>query len=875
MAFDWFEKIAELGFGGLSKAAKAVIPDHLRKEALARLDEVLALKQTSVNHDLVRATRLAWIAAALDIIAAVRVAAGTQLEVGRVSELAVTKLRQARAIAFDRDEDPLLSPIDRHVEALMRGVPEFVAPQGSHAAAQAVTAEFEVVLAGIAGWPLAEMPAIFRQAAASGLPIKGGGSRRSFGELVFAKFAEILKDPQDYPQASAAFRIATDKLGRDLAEQTFAAVAGLDGKLDQILASEGAFAVFREGLSHHLAMLPQIADEVREMRRQLEAIEQAVGRLPDAVAEKVVDAFGKREQARAAEEAGVHRIVIMALAKRITKVETLEQALVELERAVEIAIEVQQEGARGSNTGDVVDEVLRRIAALSGQGRLDEAAAEADKAFVRWQEEEVERQRAALQSGLKLLDAGIAQDLLRRDAVSAARRIVMKYDLETPEPGTRLTALQRLQREWYERGRDRGLNLDLEVSIEIARIGVSRGDEQGIFLNDLGTALQSLGRRESGTERLEEAVCVHRAALLKRPREQAPLDWALTQHNLGTALKYLGERARGTEHLEEAITACRAALLERTRERVPVDWAATQNNLGNALLSLGERESGTERLEAAVLAFRAALLEHTRESLPLAWATTQNNLGTALQALGGREKGSERLEEAVVAYRAALSERTRERVPLDWATTQNNLGNALQSLGEREQGTERLEEAIFAYRAALLERTRARAPLAWAMTQNNLGNALSILGERESGAQRLEEGVSAYRAALLEYTRERVPLDWAMTQGNLGDTLRALGQRESGTERLEEAMSAFQAALLEHVRERAPLDWAMNFGGQGAVMRLIAERRADLALSELALAQVEAALDLAEEASHVPLATVLAAEATAARDLVAKLRVPR
>ena len=65
----------------------------------------------------------------------------------------------------------------------------------------------------------------------------------------------------------------------------------------------------------------------------------------------------------------------------------------------------------------------------------------------------------------------------------------------------------------------------------------------------------------------------------------------------------LGERESGTARLEEAVAAYRDALKERTRERVPLDWAMTQNNLGSALLRLGERESGTARLEEAAASF--------------------------------------------------------------------------------------------------------------------------------------------------------------------------------------------------------------------------------------------------------------------------------
>ncbi len=281
---------------------------------------------------------------------------------------------------------------------------------------------------------------------------------------------------------------------------------------------------------------------------------------------------------------------------------------------------------------------------------------------------------------------------------------------------------------------------------------VDARDEWGYILNG-AVALWDLGREFGDNTALVDAIELYRdEALPRAPRERVPLDWAGTQNNLGTALETLGARESGTARLEQAVAAYRAALQEYTRERVPLDWAATQNNLGNALAMLGERESGTARLEQAVAAYREALKERTRERVPLDWATTQNNLGTALSRLGERESGTARLEQAVAAYRAALQERTRERVPLDWAATQNNLGAALATLGERESGTAQLEQAVAAYREALKEYTRERVPLNWAQTQNNLGGALFRMGERESGTARLEQAVAAYRAALEVFT---------------------------------------------------------------------------------------------------------------------------
>ena len=269
-------------------------------------------------------------------------------------------------------------------------------------------------------------------------------------------------------------------------------------------------------------------------------------------------------------------------------------------------------------------------------------------------------------------------------------------------------------------------------------------------------ALYVQGREFGDNPALLDGIAAFQTALGLAPRDRVPLDWATTQNNLGIALATLGARESGTARLDQAVGAYRAALLEWTRDRVPLDWAATQNNLGNALATLGARESGTARLNQAVEAYRAALLERTRDRVPLDWAMTQNNLGLALQTLGARESGTARLDQAVEAYRAALLEWTRDRVPLDWAMTQNNLGGALATLGERESGTARLDQAVEAYRAALLERTRDRVPLDWAHSQYNLANTLALLAERSGDRGTLEEAIACMRDAAEVYRQGNV-----------------------------------------------------------------------------------------------------------------------
>ncbi|WP_327650869.1 tetratricopeptide repeat protein [Aurantimonas sp. C2-3-R2] len=311
---------------------------------------------------------------------------------------------------------------------------------------------------------------------------------------------------------------------------------------------------------------------------------------------------------------------------------------------------------------------------------------------------------------------------------------------------------------------------------EAADIAKEASPEQATsYALEQAGALYRHGLEKGHNQSLRRAVTIYRGALQERTRDRVPLNWAMTQNNLGNALQTLGERETGTERLEQAVDAYNAALEEYSRNRVPLNWAMTQNNLGNALQTLGEREAGTERLEQAVDAYNAALEEYSRNRVPLDWAAAQNNLGNALQTLGERETGTERLEQAVDAYNAALEEHTRDRVPLDWAMVQNNLGNALQTLGEREAGTERLEQAVDAYNAALEEHTRDQAPYQWAQTQENLAIAFVSLFRKANEHSRLRSALDAVDGALEVYREAQSAYDLG-TAGRLrAEIVEAMG----------------------------------------------------------------------------------------------------
>ena len=293
-----------------------------------------------------------------------------------------------------------------------------------------------------------------------------------------------------------------------------------------------------------------------------------------ATEEELVAALERRGLLAGAELAGLQRRTVITLAQRLKPAERLdfEQAVTELERAVEVALDVIRRGERGTNDDAFVNAVLARVAERVRSDDLDGGAQAIDTALA-------EIEAGYRRSQIALLEEGVKVDTLRRDAVAVARRIEMlvAVDHPTDRPAWLPEFRERFNSSLSD-GEKRGINFSLWVAIELAHrmVATARDDRESWTATVLlGSALTSLGERETGTARLKEAVAAHRAALQKLKHELVPLDWAMTQTNLGNALSTLGARESGTALLEEAVLAYRAALQELTREDMPFEWATT------------------------------------------------------------------------------------------------------------------------------------------------------------------------------------------------------------------------------------------------------------------------------------------------------------
>jgi hypothetical protein len=245
--------------------------------------------------------------------------------------------------------------------------------------------------------------------------------------------------------------------------------------------------------------------------------------LPDAIVSRLVAALDMRR----AESGGLERETIIKIARRLRPDEMLDfdQAVVELERAVDVALDAIARGERGTNYDAFVDLVLAKVGEKTRLGDFDGGAQAVDEALIDLDRREAEQRDTFRRSRVALLEAGADQDILRRDGSAVARRIEGIVAVENPDsrPASSPAFRERYDR-FYEEGGTKGVNFSLSVAIELAqRMTASAHDshERGVAGNLLGAALATLGARENGTARLEEAVAVYRAALAEHTRSGA------------------------------------------------------------------------------------------------------------------------------------------------------------------------------------------------------------------------------------------------------------------------------------------------------------------------------------------------------------------
>ena len=550
---DWSGKFFDLLLGALLGAQSAVGVEHWKKRALARLGDHNPFRNISANHDLTRAVRLAWVEAALEILDAAEAQAAfpewspERDDILRFASLARAELIAVRSAAFDRRTHPGQTPIDEAVGKIIEGVPEFIGQSDDNKPAGDVTESFSGTLAALTKWPLYEVPAIFEQIASNGLAMSGDGPSRAFGELVFAAFAELIKNPDKYPEAREAFHIAMADMARKLSQSILAAVQGLDDKIDALIAKSDALEVVRRAAADYLAMLPKIADDVVALRQgqELEA-ERGEARHRETSSHLV------RLEALMLASAGGGAASVAAIAKirdllRPGNPEIDDFSIEQLPSLVKRIIDdLQKPAAIATDFAGAVKTALLKAQQQTEELNFNDAAHILDEALIKADSDDRDRAR------------GRAALLAERGRVA---RLQIRY-LEAADFNERAAQAT-------------AFDHDLAQTYSLA--SASDHYAQGVEFGD--------------NVALIKAILIYRRAAENIARDRVPLDWAMTQNNLGSALQTLGERETGTARLEEAVAAYRAALEEYTREWTPYQHEIVQRNLVACLRLLDQRRN--------------------------------------------------------------------------------------------------------------------------------------------------------------------------------------------------------------------------------------------------------------------------------------------
>ncbi len=149
---------------------------------------------------------------------------------------------------------------------------------------------------------------------------------------------------------------------------------------------------------------------------------------------------------------------------------TFDQTLANARAAFEEGRKAIEAGARGGNLGELVDDLLKKIAERTQAGDFAGGAEEADRAFAEWRRIEAERRETSVAAGVRILNEAARVDMLRRDFRAAAKRYVCVIDLENANSSDRLATMRAKRNEFYALGRDSANNAVLEVAIELTRL---------------------------------------------------------------------------------------------------------------------------------------------------------------------------------------------------------------------------------------------------------------------------------------------------------------------------------------------------------------------------------------------------------------------
>lgn len=512
---------------------------------------------------------------------------------------------------------------------------------------------------------------------------------------------------------------------------------------------------------------------------------------------------------------------LTALANKATEEGAIETAVSIFEKAkarvreLESTVETAEDAIRARRTEFA--EVFARSAearavALDHAGAAEDFA-EAAKQVDRWDEALAWQYR--YRQALALRDHGV----IRGDTPALQDAIGLLEDLERDarKDDERLRKVRlALADVLTDLGGRQTTNEALERAVSLYRDLLGQGGDADVA-DKLGSALLALGRREIGTERLQQASSYLGEALAEQSRDDAPLKWAAIQSGLADAEVEIWKRSSGDpDKLAPAIGHFRAALAVLGDE--PGMWARTQLRLGRALRLASQYQESVD-------AYDAVMNVCDRAAYPVCWAAAQQGKGVSLYELGsaGKVEASSDAEKdakvfsiyrlSLVAFENALSEQRLDMTPLDWAETYSSRAEMLRTFAwQSAKGINLiyLAEAAHGYEQALAAINAESLPAMWYELSEAAASTYEDMAYKEKRLERLggylRKSVLHTRESLKGISREADVKKWAEQQNRLSDRLlmeylvvdkqakkQAVGLVDQAMDASREAIGAFTA----------------------------------------------------------------------------------
>ncbi|EDR00777.1 uncharacterized protein LACBIDRAFT_295705 [Laccaria bicolor S238N-H82] len=329
-------------------------------------------------------------------------------------------------------------------------------------------------------------------------------------------------------------------------------------------------------------------------------------------------------------------------------------------------------------------------------------------------------------------------------------------------------------------------NRDLDEVITAFRHGLEPAPhpDRAESLNRIATALHTRYKWWGTSNNLDEAISLHREALLLRPVPHP--DRAVSLNNLANALQTCFEERGASNNLDETISLRREALL---LEPAPhPDRSMSLNNLANSLQTCFKQWGVSNDLDEAISLHQEALLlrpaPHPDHSMSL------NNLANALQTRFEQWGASNDLDDTISLHQEALLLRPAPHP--DHSMSLNNLANALQTRFEQRGASNDLDDTISLHQEALLLRPAPHPDRFSSL--NNLANALRNRFEQWGTSNDLDKAISLHQGALLLCPAPHP--DHFSSLNNLANALQARFEQQGISNNLDEAISLHQEALL-------------------------------------------------------------------------------